>query len=285
MPTERNIFRRGNASLRSLFLACAVAILLISLDTFTDWLDPARARALDLVAPLYRITDIPARLRDWSDNSFADREDLMAEMQMLRDQNLILQGRVATMASVVAESTSLRNLLSVSQLVEARVLIAELVGTPPSFESHRLLIDKGSDHDLYLGQPVVDADGLVGQLVSVGREYSEVLLISDRSHALPVQNLRSGFRAIAEGTGDYQRLRLRNVPMTADIRVGDELATSGLGDRFPSGYPAARVTAVVQSADSAFLEVSIEPLANLQTTRHMLLLFSERRTRVISPVD
>jgi rod shape-determining protein MreC len=285
MSSERNIFRRGNSSWRALFIASFAAVALLATHFLTDWLDPLRARSLDLVAPVYRITDLPARIREWSETSFSSREELLAEMQMLRDQNLILQGRVATMASVVAENSSLRNLLSVSQHTEARLLITELVGTPPSFESHRILIDKGSDHDLYVGQPVVDADGLIGQLLSVGREHSEVLLITDRSHAVPVQSLRSGYRAIAEGTGDYRALRLRHVAVTADIQEGDELVTSGLGERFPGGYPLGLVTSVTRPVDSAFLEVTVEPFANLQTTRHMLLLFTERSSRVIGQPD
>lgn len=284
MPADRHIFREGPAPLRGVVVFSLLAASLLGVNYFTDWLDPVRAKALDLVAPLYHITNIPERLSDWSQQNFASREEILAENQTLKDQNLILQARVSTMASVVAENTRLRQLLNVAELLEARVLIAELVGTPPDSETHRLILDKGLNQELFVGQPVLDAQGLVGQVVSVGEEYSEVLLISDRGHAVPVQNLRNGVRAIAEGTGDFQRIRLRDIPVTMDIKVGDEIVTSGLGERFPKGYPVGVVSSVNAIEGSPFLEVSIEPDSNLQTTRHMLLLFSGWESRFTGQV-
>ncbi len=285
MPADRHIFREGPAPLRGAVVLSLLAVVLLGVNYFTDWLDPVRAKALDLVAPLYHVTNIPERLRDWSQENFASREEILAENQTLRDQNLILQARVSTMTSVVAENTRLRQLLNVAELLEARVLIAELVGTPPDSETHRLILDKGQDQELFIGQPVLDSQGLVGQVVSVGDEYSEVLLISDRGHAVPVQNLRNGVRAIAEGTGDFQRIRLRDIPITMDVTVGDEIVTSGLGDRFPKGYPVGKVSYVSAVEGSPFLEVEIAPDSNLQTTRHMLLLFSGWETRVFGQVS
>jgi rod shape-determining protein MreC len=280
MPADRHIFREGPAPLRGAVVLSLLAILLLALNYFTDWLDPLRAKALDLVAPLYHVTNIPERVRDWSQENFASREEILAENQTLRDQNLILQARVSTMTTVVAENTRLRQLLNVAELLEARVLIAELVGTPPDSETHRLILDKGHDQELFVGQPVLDSQGLVGQVVSVGDEYSEVLLISDRGHAVPIQNVRNGVRAIAEGTGDFERIRLRDIPITMDLAVGDEIVTSGLGERFPKGYPVGRVSSVSVIEGSPFLEVEIKPESDLRTTRHMLLLFSGWESRV-----
>jgi rod shape-determining protein MreC len=282
MPADRHIFREGPAPLRGVVLFGFLAIALLGVNYFTDWLDPVRSKALDLVAPLYRITNIPARLREWSDNSFTSRDEILSENQTLRDQNLILQARVSTMTTVVAENTRLRQLLNAAELLEARVLIAELIGTPPDSETHRLILDKGQNQELFVGQPVLDAQGLVGQVVFVGDEYSEVLLISDRDHAVPVQNLRNGVRAIAEGTGDFNRIRLRDIPVTMDIVAGDSIVTSGLGERFPKGYPVGQVSSVSVLEGSPFLEVEIRPESSLQTTGHMLLLFSGWESRVLS---
>ena len=282
MPSsDRQLFRRGPAPMRSALGFSLLAFVLLGINYFTDWLDPVRSRALDLVSPLYRVTDIPQQLRDWSDTSFAGREVLLGQIQELTDQNLILQARVATMASLSAENNRLRQLLNVAELVEERVLITEVVGLPPGLEVHRLIIDKSGRDDVYIGQPVIDAEGLVGQVAAVGESYSEVLLITDRSHAVPVQSLRSSVRAIAEGTGEFAHLRLRNLPVTTDIKTGDLLVTSGLGDRFSKGYPVGQVTSVSVTESSSFLEVLVEPSSSLQTTRHMLLLFSERQTRVL----
>lgn len=281
MAKSRNIFRDGPASLRSAVVLGLLAVALLATDYFTQWLDPVRSKALDLVAPLYHITNLPARLSEWTDSNFTSRDEILLENQTLRDQNLILQARVSTMTTVVAENARLRQLLNVAELLEARVLIAELVGTPPDSETHRLILDKGQDHALYVGQPVLDAQGLVGQVVSVGNEYSEVLLISDREHAVPVQNVRNGVRSIAEGTGDFNRVRLRDISSTVDISVGDALVTSGLGERFPKGYPVGQVSSVQVVEGSPFLEVEIQPASNLETTEHMLLLFSDRDSRVL----
>ena len=271
--------------MRGLVLFGLLAIVLLATDYFTDYLDPVRSKALDLVAPLYHLTNIPARVRDWSDNNFASRDEILSENQTLRDQNLILQARVSTMTTVVAENTRLRQLLNVAELLEARVLIAELIGTPPDAETHRLILDKGQDQELFVGQPVLDAQGLVGQVVSVGEEYSEVLLISDRDHAVPVQNLRSGVRSVAEGTGDFDRIRMRDIPITMDVAVGDTIVTSGLGERFPKGYPLGEVSSVRSVEGSPFLEVEIQPASSLQTTAHMLLLFSGWESRISNQRD
>ena len=271
--------------MRGLVLFGLLAIILLATDYFTDYLNPVRSKALDLVAPLYHLTNIPARVRDWSDNNFASRDEILSENQTLRDQNLILQARVSTMTTVVAENTRLRQLLNVAELLEARVLIAELIGTPPDAETHRLILDKGQDQELFVGQPVLDAQGLVGQVVSVGEEYSEVLLISDRDHAVPVQNLRSGVRSVAEGTGDFNRIRLRDIPITMDVAIGDTIVTSGLGERFPKGYPLGEVSSVRSVEGSPFLEVEIQPASSLQTTAHMLLLFSGWESRISNQRD
>ncbi len=282
MANDRHLFRRGPASVNALMFFAFVCAFLLAINYLTDWLDPVRTRVLNLVSPLYQVTNIPQELRQWGDANFASREALLVEVQELRDQNLILQGRVATMATLSAENTRLRQLLNVAELVEQRVLITEMIGVPPGSEVHRLIIDKGAGQSLFVGQPVIDADGLIGQVTRVADDYSEVLMITDRSHAVPVQSLRSGTRAIAEGAGD-NFLRLRNLPVTTDVQTGDTLVTSGLGGRFPKGYPVGQITSVAIEDGSPFLEVLVEPAASLQTTRHLLLLFSDRQTRSLAP--
>ena len=237
MATRTNIFRRGPASIGTLTLLVLIGLILIVVSTFTNLLVPARAFFVDLIAPFYQITDVTSAVSDWSDDNFASRERILAERDRYRDENLILQRRVMTMASLQAENARLRQLLSASELVEERVLIAELVGTPPDTEIHRMVVNRGRIDGVAEGQPVVDATGLIGQISIVGEENSEVILISDREHALPVQILRNGLRAIAEGMGNYRSLRLRNVPPTMDIKEGDRIVSSGLGQRFPPRVP------------------------------------------------
>lgn len=280
MANRKHIFRRGPASGAGLLVLVLVALTLIFVSAFTTWLNPVRSLALDLVAPLYRVTDLPSRIGEWTRTSFADREELLGEIQRLQDENLILQGRSQTMADVVAENVRLRQLLNAAELVQARVLIAELIGIPPDVETHRIIINRGRLQELRPGQPVIDNEGVIGQVTYVSTDYSEVMLVSDRNSAVPVQIERNGLRAIAEGSGVYDALRLRNVPSTLDIEVGDKLITSGLGDRFPKGYPVGEIVAVERPSSSPYLDVTVRPASNLQSVRHMLILFNSTTSLV-----
>lgn len=274
MAGRRHIFRRGPSSLRLLVSVSLIAITLIVVSTYTSFLQPARAFFLDLVAPFYGVTDVGNTASDWAEDNLASREELLQENRQLQDENLILQRRVMTMALIQAENARLRQLLGATEFLQESVLIAELVGTPPNTETHRLIINRGTDDGLVEGQPVLDSAGIIGQIVTVGSENSEVLLISDRAHALPVEVVRTGSRAIAEGTGDYEVTRLRNIPPTVDILVGDEIVSSGLGGSFPRGYPVGVVASVEKSSSTPFLQIEVELHASLQTSRQMLVLFS-----------
>lgn len=276
MVGQKHIFRRGPVSLGGLVVFIFIGLVLILVSTFTNLLMPARSFFVDLVSPFYHITDVASVVSEWSEDNLMSREELLADRKRLQDENLILQRRVMTMASLQAENARMRQLLSASELVEERVLIAELVGTPPDTETHRLIINRGNFDEVKVGQPVIDASGVFGQVVVAGDETSELILISDREHAVPVEVLRSGDRAIAAGTGDYGQLRLRNVPPTMDIQIGDELVSSGLGQKFPRGYPVGTVTSVEKNSSSPFMDIGVEPQAGLQTSRRLLLLFSQK---------
>jgi len=277
MGSQKHIFRRGPVSFSGLILFILIGLVLIFLSTFTNVLQPAKAVFVDLVSPIYHITDVASNLSDWGEETLMTREELLAERERLEDENLILQRHSLQLASLRAENVRMRQLLGASELVEERVLIAELVGTPPDTETHRLIIDRGRLDNVQEGQPVIDAGGVFGQVRIVGEENSEIILISDREHAIPVEVLRSSARAIAAGTGDYNELRLRNVAPTMDIQVGDELVSSGLAEKFPRGYPLGTVVSVEEDSSSPFLQVIVEPSAGLQTSNQLLLVFSERQ--------
>lgn len=277
MAARKQIFRRGPSSFGLMIAVSVMSLALILTSTYTTLLQPARAFFVDLIAPFYGVTDIGNVASDWAEDNFASRDQLLQANRQLEDENLILQRRVNTMAAIQAENARLRQLLGTTEFIEERVLIVELVGTPPNAETHRVIINRGSSDGLAEGLPVVDANGLFGQIVSVGTDNSELLLISDRIHALPVEILRTGFRAIAEGTGDYQALRLRNIPETVDVHAGDEIVSSGLGGIFPYGYPVGRVESVEKNRSTPFLEIRVRPHAGLQTSRQMLVLFSQSK--------
>ncbi|EPN60191.1 rod shape-determining protein MreD, partial [Pseudomonas syringae pv. actinidiae ICMP 19096] len=165
-----------------------------------------------------------------------------------------------------------RELLNSSALVNEKVEVAELIGMDPNPFTHRIIINKGERDGVVLGQPVLDARGLMGQVVELMPYTSRVLLLTDTTHSIPVQVNRNGLRAIASGTGNPERLELRHVADTADIKEGDLLVSSGLGQRFPAGYPVATVKEVIHDSGQPFAIVRAVPTAALNRSRYLLLV-------------
>ncbi len=261
-----------------LLLIALVALILVGI--YTPWLKQARQQLNFLAVPFYQVTDIPRRIGEWSSGVFASEGDLRAENERLKIEVLIYQRKQQQMAALAAENVRLRQLLNGKDMLQDKVLIAELIGVSPNPLSHAVMINRGSREGVYEGQPVLDAFGLMGQIVEVDEDTSRVLLISDSTHAIPVQVNRNGARAIAEGTGDLNQLSLRHVSINADIREGDILVSSGLGERFPVGYPVAEVTQVVRNSGQAFARVIARPMARLDRSRHVLLVFDTHSTTV-----
>lgn len=251
-------------------------MVLVVVGLYTDKLEPLREKLAQLVTPFYQITNVPTRVNDWRKDTFVSQSDLKAENEALKTELLIHQRKLQQLASLAAENVRLRQLLNASQMLQDTVLIAELIGVSPNPLSHKVIINRGTKDGAFKGQPVLDAFGLMGQVTEVSENASTVLLISDSTHAIPVQVNRNGVRAIAEGTGDLNSLSLRHVSANTDIRAGDLLVSSGLGDRFPVGYPVAEVLQVVRDPGKAFLTVIAKPMARLDRSRHLLLVFENR---------
>ena len=250
-----------------------VSFILIAGHMRWGWLQFMEARLSVAATPFYWLADVPQRLGDWGRHSIRDWRSLKDENQHLREQQLILTARVAQMAALKAENDRLRQLLNSASHVEDSVLIAELVAVAPDPLRHIVVINKGEDSGVYVGQSVIDGHGLVGQIVEVSQYFSRVLQISDSTHAVPIQVNRNGVRAIAEGTGLMNELQLSHVASNTDIKVGDLLVTSGMGGRFPPGYPVATVTEVAEDSGQPFLKVKAKPTALLAQSRHLLLVF------------
>jgi rod shape-determining protein MreC len=255
-------------------LAIAVVVGLITADLNYNNFRAGRA-ALDAIAlPIYWVGNLPARVGVWTETHIQSRSHLLEENERLQRENLILQGRSQQMASLQAENVRLRALLNSSALLRDDVLVAELIGVSPDPERLQLLLNKGEDDGVFVGQPLIDADGLMGQVVEVSSGSSRALLITDVTHSVPVQVNRNGVRAIAEGTGALGSLEVRHVSSSTDILPGDLLVTSGLGGRFPEGYPVAVVKEVERDPGEPFARVVATPSAALDRTRHVLLVFT-----------
>lgn len=247
---------------------------LITADLYFNSLNRTRALLDTLVAPVYWVADIPSRMADWQQTHIVSRATLQEDNERLRRENLILEGRTQQMASLQAENIRLRALLNSAALLRDDVLVAELIGVSPDPVRQQVVLNKGARDAVYVGQPLIDADGLMGQVVEVSAFTSRVLLITDVTHSIPVQVNRNGVRAIAEGTGSLTALEVHHVSATTDIREGDLLVSSGLGGRFPVGYPVAIVTSVERDPGHAFARIRAQPTAALDRSRHVLLVFT-----------
>jgi rod shape-determining protein MreC len=251
-----------------------VAFALLTADIRFNKMTATRATLSAVVFPFYWISDLPSRLGSWGKENLVSRSGLLDENARLAAEALLLEARVQQMAALRAENIRLRALLNSSALVQDDVLVAELIGISPDPVRHLVILNKGSADGVYKGQPLIDAEGLMGQVVEVAASSSRVLLITDATHAIPVQVNRNGIRAIAEGVGRLDSLELRHVASTEDIEVGDLLVSSGLGGRFPVGYPVAVVTEVVRDPGQTFARVKAMPSAALNRSRHVLLVFT-----------
>lgn len=258
-----------------MLLLSALALLLIAGQMRWQWLRQMQADLSSVATPFYWLADLPSRLSEWSSHTLEDWRSLAKENETLRRDNLVLTAKVAKMAALSAENARLRQLLNSSAHLDDSVLIAELVAVASDPLRHVVVINKGHNAGVYVGQAVIDAHGLVGQVIEVSAYFSRVLLITDNTHAVPVQVNRNGVRAIAEGTGLIDELQLSHVAATTDIKRGDLLVTSGLGGRFPAGYPVAVVSEVTRDSGQTFARVTARPTAHLDRSRHLLLVFRD----------
>lgn len=227
------------------------------------------------ITPVQWVSGIPGLLGVWAEEAAVSRATLQEENSRLRNEALILKQKVQQMVSLRAENNRLRELLNTSEQLDDSVLVAELIGVDPDPYTHHIILNKGSNHGVFVGQPILDAQGLMGQVVEVLPYTSRVLLLADSNHAIPVQVSRNGVRAIAVGAGKLDELVLIYVPDTADIKEGDQLVSSGLGSRYPKGYPVGEITSVEHDPGEPFAFVRAKPAAYLDRSRYVLLVFSK----------
>jgi rod shape-determining protein MreC len=262
-----------------LLLVILVVAGLITADLRYHSLETTRSFLDTLGTPIYWVANLPTLVGEWTREHVSSRSELIADNERLQRENLLLQGRSLKMASLQADNVRLRALLNSTELLRDDMLVAELIGVSPDPVRHQLVLNKGSADGVFVGQPIIDSQGLIGQIVEVSVATSRALLITDATHSIPVQVNRNGVRAIAEGTGSLGAMEIRHVSATTDIREGDLLVTSGLGDRFPGGYPVGVVSVVERDPGQAFARVLASPSAQLDRSRHVLLVFTDPESR------
>ncbi len=249
------------------------AVLIVADDRF-DQLTPVRSAIGTGLAPIHWLGHAPSQFNDWVASLFTSKEDLQKENEALQARLLILERRALKYAALASENNELRQLLNSSEVLDDRVIVGEVVAVSPDPFSHEIVINKGSRDGVEVGQAILDANGLMGQVEQTSSFTSRVLLVSDSSHAVPVEVVRNGLRAVLLGNGDTSSLELVHVPDTADIREGDLLVSSGLGGRFPKGYPVAEVESITKEQGEPFVKIEAAPLAELNKSRLILVVFS-----------
>ena len=271
--SHRRYFPRGPGIGFKALLLTLCCLMLIFTDTRGDTLKPAREWATWALTPVIWLASFPNEALAVT-GSLRSRDELEVENRQLREKQLILEARLGKFQALEAENRRIRELLSSADSISERVLIAEIIDINQDPYRHQITLNKGTREGVYRGQALVDAHGILGQIVEIGPRTSLALLITDPDHGIPVEINRTGLQTIAIGRGDGRGLALPFLPSNADVRVGDLLMSSALGGRFPAGYPVGQVYDVKHNAGEHFMEAVAYPSAKLNQGRQALLVWN-----------
>lgn len=269
--SEPRLFHGPGPGLR-LVLLVTLAVVLMVLDQRNQHLVQLRSLLAEALYPVQQAVDAPSAAARWSRETLATRAQLVGENESLRSEILAQSARLQRMAALEAENARMRALLDSTAKVGDDVLVAEILAVDMDRMRHRVVINRGSRDGAFIGQALIDAQGVVGQLTRDRGTSAEALLITDPDHAVPVEIVRNGLRTIAMGTGDIERLSLPFMARNSDVKTGDLLVSSGLGGAFPPGYPLGTVTEVRGDSGEPFLTVAARPAAALDRVREVLLV-------------
>lgn len=255
-------------------------------DSRFGYLDKVRFGLGYVTTPVYWVADIPTRVSFWIDDVFVSRTDLLQDNESLRAELLVAQRELQLLESLASENSRLRALNEATRVIQGAVLPAEIINVSPDPFSKRVLINKGARDAVFIGQPLLDANGLMGQVDEVLPFTSWVLLITDSHHVTPVEVNRNGERALARGSRtSATELELEFVTQTQDMLAGDLLVSSGMGQVYPKNYPVAEIISVYADPGQDFLTVRARPLAQMASTRHVMLVFADDETAESAAAD
>lgn len=264
--------RDSTATIRMVVLVVA-SITLMTVDHRWQSLERVRGTLSSILYPLQYTIDLPIRLFYWADESLSTRQVLLEKNREYEARHLENRVQLQKLDIIEKENDRLRKLLGAIPKTTERLLIAEIISVDVDPYRQIILLNKGSSNDVYQGQPIIDAQGVMGQVIHVGPLSSSAMLITDVSHAIPVQVNRTGLRTIAFGSGKIDQINLRHLPHNVDIKEGDLLITSGLGGSFPANFPVAIVSKVERPGGAPFALVEARPHAQLDKSREALLVW------------
>lgn len=270
-----SLFPRGPSPNIKIVLVLVVSLGLMALDHARDTLQPLRSSLATALQPLQFAAELPSDAADFA-MRYIDRDELIAENRALSQKVLLLRSQLQKVAALEAENERIRALLSSARSLDEEVLIAEILSVSPDPYRHYVKLNKGHVDGVFRGQALVDANGIMGQVTEVNAMGATAIMITDPNHGIPVEFNRTGLQTIAQGTGKSERLLLPFLPANADVTEGDLLVSSGLGGRYPAGYPVARVTEISHQPGDEFLTVIAGPTASLNRGREVLLVWTAR---------
>ncbi|PCI59582.1 MAG: rod shape-determining protein MreC [Gammaproteobacteria bacterium] len=276
------IFKNEAAPQHRLVLVLFFSVALIFFDHQLGTFDTFRGYLQSVVSPLQYIANTPKQIMTWASDNLMSRRLLIEENQQYKIEELKFKQQLQELTILKQENKRLRTLLTSPVRPNIKKMVAEIISVNNDPYSLQVVINRGTNDGVYEGQPIIDDQGIVGQILHVGTNSSRVLLITDLSHALPVRIQRNGVRLIATGSGRLDRLTHNFVPHSTDIHTGDLLVTSGLGGKFPEDYPVAKVLSVTQDESRPFAHVISEPVAQLDRLRYLLLLWPLKQHSIFS---
>ena len=277
MVAEKDNQRRPRIpALNTKFIIFVVlSFILLVNDQRNNYLSVLRNSIAIAIYPLQSAVEIPSRITNWFDLRIKSKEILIQENQNLLSQQKINSSILQRYESLEQENERLKQILNAANNLDNKVEITRIISVNVNPYRHTIVIDKGERDGVYNGQVLLDADGVIGQILHTNFLTSEAILISDSDHALPVEINRNGLRTIVLGNGSFTKLDVPYIPNNADIEIGDLLVTSGLGGKFPSGYPVAKVDFIESDLSEQFYKVSAKPIAYLNQVREVMLLKQE----------
>ena len=224
------------------------------------------------IYPIQYLINLPNNLQKSFYANFLNREEIVSQNQQLKEENLNLKSQMQQIYRLESENKRLYKLINSKPKTENTYLFADIVSTSKILNKHQILINRGSRNGIKLGSSIVNADGIVGHVIRDQIFASEVLLISDLEHAIPVEIVRTGLRSIAIGTGEFNKLRINTLPTNSNLQKDDIVITSGLGGRYPEGFPVGTITEISREVGNPFLEVEVLPFANLKTINEVWVI-------------
>ena len=267
------IFGRGPSLQLRLFIAVMVSASLMLADSRLNAFSDVRYLLNSFVAPIHYAANLPRTMFDGMYDRFNSRNTLMLENQKLKQEMFMQSSNLLLMEQLKQENSRLRNLLGSPFIRDERKMVTEVMAVDSAPYTHQVMIDKGQIDGVYEGQPVISDKGIVGQINYVGAHNSRVLLLTDPNNSIPVQIVRNDIRVIASGKGHLDTMQLEHIPTNTDVEVGDLLVSSGLGGRYPEGYPVGYISNIDNDNKRPFASIDLETTVEFDKLRYLLLVW------------